>query len=154
VGCGPLDDHLDLQNRQAGCAYGVAAGMSVKQAELVTARAEIQRLRATMERAGLWRCTCSRDIAWGLTAGPVPPRVNARLEGRAAEAGETCLGRGWLVTAHGAHTLGLDHARVVRWLDRAAVDRLVNLQPGPGGAAACTAGLAMGGDGQAGTAIL
>jgi transposase InsO family protein len=37
---------------------------------------------------------------------------------------------GWSLRKASA-TLGLDHARVLRWLDRAAADRLVDARPGP-----------------------
>jgi putative transposase len=47
-----------------------------------------------------------------------------------------------------ATALGLDHVRVLRWLDRAAADRLVEAKPGPQ-VAARAAELAAGGDRQA-----
>lgn len=67
----------------------------------------------------------------GLTAGPVPPRVDAHVKaGLLALVAHAQAESSWsLRTA--ASTLGLDHVRVLRWLDRAAADRLADAKPGP-----------------------
>ena len=68
----------------------------------------------------------------GLTAGPVPPRVDAHVKagllelvGHAAEQG------GWSIRRSAAE-LGLDHMRVLRWQARAAAGRLEDARSGPG----------------------
>ena len=55
MGCGPLDGRVDLQDGQAGLALDALAsarpgrpGKPAEQAELEQARAEIERLRATV----------------------------------------------------------------------------------------------------------
>lgn len=47
-------------------------GQSPKQVEIEELRAEYERLRAPSP-SRRWRCTCTRKIVLGLTAGPVPP---------------------------------------------------------------------------------
>jgi len=71
----------------------------------------------------------------GLTAGLVPPRVDGHVKAGllglvdyAAEYG------GWSIRRSAA-ALGLDHARVLRWQTRAALDRLADARPGPAEAA-------------------
>lgn len=54
MGCGPVDGRVDLQDRQAGRAEALSVarpgrpGKTPEQAELEQARAEIERLRATV----------------------------------------------------------------------------------------------------------
>ncbi len=55
----------------------------------------------------------------GLTAGLVPPRVDASVKA------------GLLDLVEHAGTLGVDHVRVLRWRIRAALDRLEDTKPGP-----------------------
>lgn len=67
----------------------------------------------------------------GLTAGPVPPRVDAHVKaGLLALVAHAQAQGGWSLRK-AANTLGLDHARVLRWLDRAAHNQLVDAKPGP-----------------------
>jgi putative transposase len=67
----------------------------------------------------------------GLTAGPVPPRVDATVKagllGLIADAGE----RGWS-TRRACALLGLDCDRVANWRQRARADRLADLPCGGG----------------------
>jgi transposase InsO family protein len=67
----------------------------------------------------------------GLTAGLVPPRVDATVKAgllalvaHAVEAGAWSLRRA-------AATLGIDHVRVLRWQARVVLDRLDDAKPGP-----------------------
>lgn len=67
----------------------------------------------------------------GLVAGPVPSRVHADVKaGLLALIGHAQAEGGWSLRK-AANALGLDHVRVLRWLDRAAADRLVDAKPGP-----------------------
>lgn len=67
----------------------------------------------------------------GLTAGPVPPRADATVKaGLLALVAHAQAEGGWSLRKAAA-ALGLDHVRVLRWLDRAAADRLVDAKPGP-----------------------
>ena len=65
----------------------------------------------------------------GLTAGPVPPRVDARVKAGLldliAHAGE----RGWS-TRRAAELLGLDQTRAARWQARRAAGELADHRPG------------------------
>lgn len=67
----------------------------------------------------------------GLTAGPVPPRVDATVKAGLLTLVAHAQAEGGWSLRKASHTLGLDHARVLRWLDRAAADRLVDAKPGP-----------------------
>lgn len=67
----------------------------------------------------------------GLTAGPVPPRVDAHVKaGLLALVAHAQAEGGWSLRTAAA-ALGLDHVRVLRWLDRAGADRLTDAKPGP-----------------------
>jgi putative transposase len=67
----------------------------------------------------------------GLTAGPVPPRVDASVKAGLLElVAHAQAEGGWSLRAASA-ALGLEHARVLRWLARAAHDRLEDSKPGP-----------------------
>lgn len=71
----------------------------------------------------------------GLEAGPVPPRVDAHVKAGLLELVDDAAGLGgWSIRAAAA-TLGLDHARVLRWQARRAADQLDDGKPGPGEAA-------------------
>ena len=67
----------------------------------------------------------------GLTAGPVPPRVDATVKAGLLTLVAHAQAEGGWSLRKASHTLGLDHARVLRWLDRAAADRLDDAKPGP-----------------------
>lgn len=67
----------------------------------------------------------------GLTAGPVPSRADAHVKaGLLALVAHAQAEGGWSLRKAAA-ALGLDHARVLRWLGRAAADRLTDAKPGP-----------------------
>jgi putative transposase len=67
----------------------------------------------------------------GLTAGPVPPRVDAQVKaGLLALVAHTKAEAGWSLRK-AAEVLGLDRVRVLRWQARAALDRLADAKPGP-----------------------
>ncbi|MGH3520297.1 MAG: transposase [Haloechinothrix sp.] len=67
----------------------------------------------------------------GLTAGPVPPRVDASVKaGLLTLVAHAQAEAGWSLR-QAAAALGLEHVRVLRWLDRAAADRLIDAKPGP-----------------------
>jgi transposase InsO family protein len=66
----------------------------------------------------------------GLTAGLVPPRVDAHVKaGLLALVEHAATVGGWSLR-RAAATLGLDHVRVLRWSARAAIDRLDDAKPG------------------------
>lgn len=67
----------------------------------------------------------------GLTAGLVPPRVDGHVKaGLLALVDHAAREGGWSIR-RAAATLGLDHARVLRWQVRADADRLDDAKPGP-----------------------
>lgn len=67
----------------------------------------------------------------GLTAGPVPPRVDAIVKaGLLALVTHASSVGGWS-SRRTAATLGLDHTRLLRWSVRAQLDRLEDAKPGP-----------------------
>jgi transposase InsO family protein len=67
----------------------------------------------------------------GLTAGLVPPRVDADVKaGLLALVAHAGTEGGWSLR-RAAAVLGLDHVRVLRWQARAALDQLTDLRPGP-----------------------
>lgn len=67
----------------------------------------------------------------GLSAGLVPPRVDATVKaGLLALIAHAVTVGGWSLR-RAAATLGLDHVRVLRWQARAALGRLDDAKPGP-----------------------
>jgi putative transposase len=67
----------------------------------------------------------------GLTAGLVPPRVDATVKaGLLALLAHAVQVGGWSLR-RAAATLGIDHVRVLRWQARAVLDRLDDAKPGP-----------------------
>lgn len=67
----------------------------------------------------------------GLTAGPVPPRVDATVKaGLIALVHHALSVVGWS-SRRAAGTLGLDHTRLIRWSVRAELGRLDDARPGP-----------------------
>ena len=67
----------------------------------------------------------------GLTAGLVPPRVDASVKaGLLALVAHAVAVGGWSLR-RAAATLGIDHVRVLRWQTRAALGRLDDAKPGP-----------------------
>lgn len=67
----------------------------------------------------------------GLSAGPVPARVDADVKAGLLELIEHATGTGGWSQRRAGATLGLDHARVLRWQSRAAAGRLEDARPGP-----------------------
>jgi transposase InsO family protein len=67
----------------------------------------------------------------GLTAGLVPPRVDAHVKAGLLALVEHAMSVGGWSLRRAAATLGLDHVRVLRWSARAAIDRLDDAKPGP-----------------------
>jgi putative transposase len=67
----------------------------------------------------------------GLAAGLVPPRVDANVKAGLLDlVGHARREGGWSIR-RAATTLGVDHARVLRWAARAVLDRLDDAPPGP-----------------------
>ena len=67
----------------------------------------------------------------GLTAGPVPTRVDAAVKaGLLALVDHAARQGGWSLR-RAAAALGIDHARVLRWQARAVLGRLEDARPGP-----------------------
>ncbi len=67
----------------------------------------------------------------GLTAGLVPPRVDASVKAGLLALVEHAMSVGGWSLRRAAGTLGLDHVRVLRWQTRAALGRLDDARPGP-----------------------
>jgi len=67
----------------------------------------------------------------GLTAGLVPPRVDAGVKAGLLALVEHAVTVGGWSLRRAAATLGLDHVRVLRWQTRAALGRLADARPGP-----------------------
>lgn len=67
----------------------------------------------------------------GLSAGPVPARVDADVKAGLLELVEVAASEGGWSLRRAAATLGLDHVRVLRWQARAVIDRLADAKPGP-----------------------
>ncbi len=67
----------------------------------------------------------------GLTAGPVPPRVEAPVKAGLLALVESASMRGWS-TRRSCSLLGVEPERVADWRTRADADRLLDLPPGGG----------------------
>jgi putative transposase len=67
----------------------------------------------------------------GLTAGPVPPRVDADVKAGLLALVEHAVTAGQWSSRRVAATLGLDHTRLLRWRVRAGLGRLADAKPGP-----------------------
>jgi len=65
----------------------------------------------------------------GLTAGPVPPRVDATVKAGILDLIDHAVSHGWSARA-ACEVIGLDDTRAARWADRRAEDRLDDLIPG------------------------
>lgn len=65
----------------------------------------------------------------GLTAGPVPPRVDGNVKAGLLELVEVAVERGWSAR-RSCDQLGLDHGRYHQWLARQAAGRLDDAPPG------------------------
>lgn len=65
----------------------------------------------------------------GLSAGPVPPRVDANTKAGMLDLLDHAAAAGWS-TRRAAGVLGLDLDRVTRWRDRRSLDRLEDSAPG------------------------
>ena len=69
------------------------------------------------------------EIALGLTAGPVPPRVDATVKAGVLDLIDHAVDHGWSARA-ACEAIGLDHMRAARWSQRREADRLTDLPPG------------------------
>ena len=65
----------------------------------------------------------------GLTAGPVPARVDASVKAGVLELIDHAVSCGWSARA-ACDALGVDHMRAARWAERRDADRLEDLPPG------------------------
>jgi putative transposase len=65
----------------------------------------------------------------GLTAGPVPPRVDASVKAGLLDLVDHAVERGWSAR-RAADLLGVDHVRAGRWLARRAGGQLADRTPG------------------------
>jgi hypothetical protein len=83
------------------------------------------------DRAGRHRASTSGKIMLGLTAGPVPPRVDATVKAGLLVLVEHARTVGEWSSRRAAATLGLDHTRLIRWSVRAEFGRLDDAKPGP-----------------------
>jgi putative transposase len=67
----------------------------------------------------------------GLTAGLVPPRVDAEVKAGLLDLVGHAVNQGGWSLRRAAAALGLDHVRVLRWQTRARVGALADRRPGP-----------------------
>lgn len=67
----------------------------------------------------------------GLTAGLVPPRVDAPVKQGLLDLVAHAHSHGGWSLRRSAGVLGIDHTRLLRWATRAAADRLTDAKPGP-----------------------
>ena len=67
----------------------------------------------------------------GLTAGLVPPRVDAGVKAGLCDLVTHAVEQGGWSLRRAAAVLGLDHVRVLRWQARAELDQLEDRPPGP-----------------------
>ena len=65
----------------------------------------------------------------GLTAGPVPPRVDASVKAGVLDLIDHAVASGWSARA-ACGLLGIDDLRAARWADRRAEGRLDDAAPG------------------------
>ena len=65
----------------------------------------------------------------GLTAGPVPPRVDASVKAGVLDLIDHAIAHGWSARA-ACGLLGIDDLRAARWADRRAEGRLDDAAPG------------------------
>ena len=65
----------------------------------------------------------------GLTAGPVPPRVDASVKAGLLDLIDHAVGHGWSARA-ACDAIGLDQMRAARWAERRTQGRLDDLMPG------------------------
>src|SRR6266511_4127183 len=132
VHCGA---HLpDGEAGRAGRARGVGAGSAgpVARAGRAAGGAGGDRTAAGHgDRTGRGAAPAPGKIALGLTAGLVPPRVDAEVKAGLLDLVEHAMGEGGWSLRRAAATLGLDHVRLLRWQTRAALDRLADAKPGP-----------------------
>lgn len=68
----------------------------------------------------------------GLTAGLVPPRVDAPVKQGLLELAAYAHEHGGWSLRRSAGVLGIEHTRLLRWAARAAADRLTDARSGPG----------------------
>src|SRR6266545_3362553 len=127
VHCGA---HLpDGEAGRAGRARGVGAGSAgpVARAGRAAGGAGGDRTAAGHgDRTGRGAAPAPGKIALGLTAGLVPPRVDAEVKAGLLDLVEHAMGEGGWSLRRAAATLGLDHVRLLRWQTRAALDRLAD----------------------------
>jgi len=86
-------------------------------------------------RAGRDVAPAPGKIALGLTAGLVPPRLDASVKAGLLDLIDHAATVGSWSLRRSASVLGLDHVRVLRWQARAVLDRLTDAKPGPAEAA-------------------
>jgi transposase-like protein len=107
------------------------SGKSAEQVELEAARAEIERLRATVTEQAGDAAPAAGKISLGLTAGPVPARVDAHVKaGLLTLAAHAQAEGGWSLR-RAAAVLGVEHTRLGRWAVRATTGDLEDAKPGP-----------------------
>ena len=127
MGYRPFHGRVDLPDREAGALDALAAavpgrpGQAREVAELAAARAEIERLRATVTEQAVVLHLHQGKIALGLTAGLVPPRVHGPVKQGLLDLLEHASEVGGWSLRRAAAVLGIDHVRVLRWHARAAV---------------------------------
>jgi hypothetical protein len=136
-GGGPLDGGPHRQDREAVRAQCLAAsragrpGKSAEELALEDARAEIERLRATVTEQAVELHLFRGKGQLGLSAGPVPTRVDAEVKAGLLELIDQAVAGGWS-TARACRVLGLHPDRAGRWRRRReAGDGLDDAAPGP-----------------------
>jgi hypothetical protein len=132
---GPLDGGERVPGGQAGCA-GRAGRRGAGPAGSVGAGRGVgggeRRGRAAAGhggRAGGGAAPACGKSALGLTAGPVPSRVDEHVKAGLLELVDHAVERGWSAR-RAADLLGFDHVRCGRWLIRRSAGELADRAPG------------------------
>ncbi len=134
----------------AASVPGRRPGQSPEQAELAAARAEIERLRATVTEQAVELHLHKGKIALGLTAGPVPASAWTPPSRPAAARPDRARDQrgGMVKQRQTAAALGIEHVRLLRWQASCRGRRLQDARPGPDQAPHALAGARARGDPQ------
>jgi len=131
---GPLHGDHDLPNRQAGRAGGAVSATRAtgqdRRADRAGGGAGRGRAAARHGRqAGGGAAHARGKTCLGLTAGPVPTRVDGNVKAGLLELVDHAVEHGWSAR-RACQRLGLDHGRYQQWIVRRGEDRLDDLPPG------------------------
>jgi len=107
-------------------------GQTAEAIQLAELRHEVQRLRSTATEQAVALHLHEGKSVLGLSAGPVPSRVDADTKAGLLVLIDRAESAGWS-TRRAAGLLGVDLDRVARWRARQRQDRLTDAHPGKAG---------------------